>query len=300
MKIGFIGTGNMGNGMVRKLMGQGHELTVNDRRQESTANLIELGARWADSPADVAKGNEVVISSLPGPAEVDEVVLGERGLLEGIAAGTIYADLTSSLPASAKRLGHILESRGVTFLEAPVSGMISGVTSVEQASLTVFVGGDAKAFEVVKPLLASFSSNIFHVGEVGKANVVKLTNNMISLGSRVLIQEALAVAVKAGFDPMQVYEMWNVSSASKWVQEVPRWLEVPDEVKNPSFSLLLSAKDVGCCLEVSRELGIPMTVGAAVSQVFTRTVAAGLGGHSPVATLLQVENEAGVRIRKQK
>jgi 3-hydroxyisobutyrate dehydrogenase-like beta-hydroxyacid dehydrogenase len=290
----------MGNGMVRKLMGLGHELTVNDRRQESTANLIELGAKWAESPADAAKGNEVVISSLPGPAEVDEVVLGERGLLEGAAPGTVYLDLTSSLPASAKRLGHILEARGVTFLEAPVSGMVSGVTSVEAASLSVFVGGDAKAFERVKPLLEAFCANIFHVGDVGMGNVVKLTNNMISLGSRVLIQEALAVAVKAGFEPMQVYEMWNVSSASKWVQEVPRWLEVPNEVKNPSFSLLNSAKDVGCCVEISRELGVPMTVGAAVSQVFTRTVAAGLGGHSPVATLLQVENEAGVRIRKQK
>jgi 3-hydroxyisobutyrate dehydrogenase-like beta-hydroxyacid dehydrogenase len=130
--------------------------------------------------------------------------------------------------------------------------------------------------------------------------VIKLTNNMISLGSRVLIQEALAVAVKAGYDPMKVYEMWNVSSASKWVQEVPRWLDVPDEVSNPTFSLLLSAKDVGCCLEVSRELGVPMTVGSAVSQVFTRTVADGLGGHGPMATFLTIEKEAGVRIRNKK
>ncbi|HWC29389.1 MAG TPA: NAD(P)-dependent oxidoreductase [Dehalococcoidia bacterium] len=300
MKIGFIGTGNMGNGMVRKLMNLGHELTVNDRRQESTANLIELGAKWADSPADAAKGNEVVISSLPGPAEVDEVVLGERGLLEGAAPGLIYVDLTSSLPTSVKRLGHILESRGVTFIEAPVSGMVSGVTSVEEESLATFVGGDEKAFEQVKPLLAAFCANIFYVGEVGRGNVIKLTNNMISLGSRVLIQEALAVAVKAGFDPMQVYEMWNVSSASRWVQDVPRLLEMPDEVAHPSFSLLLSAKDVGCCLEVSRELGVPMTVGAAVSQVFTRTVAAGLGGHGPAATFLTIEKESGVRIRKLK
>jgi 2-hydroxy-3-oxopropionate reductase len=300
MKIGFIGTGNLGNGMVRKLIGQGHELTVNDKRPESAANLVELGAKWADTPGEAAKGNEVVISSLPGPAEVDEVVLGEGGLIDGAAPGTIYVDLTSSLPASARRLGHILEGRGITFLEAPVSGMLSGVTSVEEGSLTVFVGGDARAFEQVKPLLAAFCSHIFHVGEVGRANVIKLTNNMISLGSRVLIQEALAVAVKAGFDPMEVYEMWNVSSASKWVQEVPRWLEVPDEVARPTFSLLLSAKDVGCCLEVSREMGIPMTVGAAVSQVFTRTVAGGLGGHSPVATLLQVEKEAGVTIRTRK
>ena len=300
MKIGFIGTGNMGNGMVRKLIADGHELTVNDRRQHTTANLIELGARWADSPADCARGNEVVISSLPGPAEVDEVVLGENGLIDGAAPGTIYVDLTSSLPASAKRLGHILEGRGITYLEAPVSGMVSGVTSVEEASLSVFIGGDEKAFERVKPLLANFCANIFYVGEVGMGNVIKLTNNMISLGSRVLIQEALAVAVKAGYDPMKVYEMWNVSSGSKWVQEVPRWLDVPDEVSNPSFSLLLSAKDVGCCLEVSRELGIPMTVGAAVAQVFTRTVAGGLGGHGPMATLIQIEKEAGVRIRNKK
>ncbi|HEX5140816.1 MAG TPA: NAD(P)-dependent oxidoreductase [Dehalococcoidia bacterium] len=298
MRIGFIGTGNMGNGMVRKLIQAGHELTVNDRRQESTANLIELGAKWADSPAETASGNEVVISSLPGPAEVDEVVLGKNGLLEGAAPGTIYADLTSSLPSNVRRLSHILEGRGITFLEAPVSGMVSGVTSVEEASLSVFVGGDAQAFERVKPLLEQFCSHIFHVGEVGRGNVVKLTNNMISLGARVLIQEALAVGVKSGFDPMELYEMWNVSSASRWVQEVPRLLEIPDTVANPTFSLLLSAKDVGCCLELSREVAAPMTVGAAVSQVFTRTVARGLGNHSPVATLLTIEAEAGVRIRR--
>jgi 3-hydroxyisobutyrate dehydrogenase-like beta-hydroxyacid dehydrogenase len=300
MKIGFIGTGNMGNGMVRKLIADGHELTVNDRRQETTANLVELGAKWADSPAECAAGKEVVISSLPGPAEVDEVVLGDKGLIDGATPGTIYVDLTSSLPASAKRLGHILEGRGITFLEAPVSGMVSGVTSVEEASLSTFVGGDEKAFERVKPLLANFCSNIFYVGEVGMGNVIKLTNNMISLGSRVLIQEALAVAVKAGYDPMKVWEMWNVSSASRWVQDVPRWLDIPDEVANPSFSLLLSAKDVGCCLEVSRELGVPMTVGSAVSQVFTRTVADGRGAHGPMATFLTIEKEAGVRIRNQK
>ncbi len=128
--------------------------------------------------------------------------------------------------------------------------------------------------------------------------MVKLTNNMISLGSRVLIQEALAVGVKAGFDPTELYEMWNVSSASRWVQDVPRMLEMPDEVAHPSFSLLLSAKDVGCCVEMSRELGLPMTVGAAVSQVFTRTVADGHGAHGPAATLLTIEKESGVRIRK--
>jgi 3-hydroxyisobutyrate dehydrogenase len=299
MRLGFVGTGNMGNGMVRKLLSAGHEVTVHDRRQETTANLIELGATLAPSPAAAAQSSELLFTSLPGPAEVDEVVMGQAGLLEGANDGIIHVDLTSSLPSSARRLEHIEAARGITYLEAPVSGMISGVTSVGEASLAVFVGGDEKAFVIAKPLLETFCSNIFHVGTVGMGNVVKLTNNMISLGSRVLIQEALAVGVKAGIDPMELWQMWNVSSAAKWVQEVPRLLEMPDTVANPSFTLLLSAKDVGCCLELSREVGVPMTVGSAVSQVFTRSVAQGFGDQSPAATLLAIEAEAGVSLRKR-
>jgi 3-hydroxyisobutyrate dehydrogenase-like beta-hydroxyacid dehydrogenase len=112
------------------------------------------------------------------------------------------------------------------------------------------------------------------------------------------IQEALAVGVKAGIDPMKLYEMWNVSSASRLVQGVPRMIESPPSSREPTFTLLLSAKDVGCCVELAREVGAPMTVGSAVSQVFTRTVARGLGGEAPGATLLTVEAEAGVKIRQ--
>ena len=299
MRLGFVGTGHMGNAMVRQLLRAGHEVAVHDRRQEATANLVELGASWADSPAAAAAAGQVVFTSLPGPPEVDEAVLGAGGIIEGATAGAIHVDLTSSLPSSVRRLGRIEAGRGVTFLEAPVSGMFSGVVSVEEASLSIFVGGDARAFETVRPLLATFASSIFHVGEVGMGNVVKLTNNMISLGSRLLIQEALAVGVKAGLDATKLWEMWNVSSASPWVQDVPRMLRLRDEAGDPTFTLLLSAKDVGCCLELSRYLGVPMTVGAAVSQVFTRSVARGLGGHGPMATLLAIEAEAGVKVRPQ-
>ena len=298
MRVGFIGTGMMGNRMAQRLIAAGHELTVNDRRQESTANLIELGAKWAETPADCAAGNELVISSLPGPAEVDEVVLGDKGLIDGAAPGTIYVDLTSSLPSSARRLGHILEGRGITFLEAPVSGMNSGVAGAAEGTLSIFVGGDEKALEQVRPALEALASNIFYVGEVGRGNVIKLTNNMISLGSRILIQEAMAVAVKAGFEPDDVYKMWGVSSAARWINDLPAWLELPDDQPNPTFSLLNAAKDVGCCLEASREYQVPMTVGAAVSQVYTRSIASGFGNQSSAATILQIEKDAGVRMRK--
>jgi 3-hydroxyisobutyrate dehydrogenase len=300
MRLGFIGTGHMGNPMVRQLMKAGHELVVHDKRPETTANLVELGATWADSPTVAASQAEVVFTSLPGPAEVDEAVLGSGGILEGAKEGTVHVDLTSSSPTSSRRLARIEAGRGVTFLEAPVSDIQSGAIGAEQGRLTVFVGGDAKVLETVRPMLETFCSHVFHTGEIGTGNVVKLTNNMISLGSRVLIQEALAVGVKAGIDPTALYEMWNVSSASLWVQGLTRFFDMPDEAGNPSFTLLLSAKDVGECLNMAREMGVPMTVGSAVSQVFTRTVARGLGNHGPAATFLTVEAEAGVRMRNKK
>ena len=298
MKVGFVGTGNMGNGMVRKLLRAGYETVVNDRRQEATANLVELGATWAENPAAVAAQSEVIFTSLPGPAEVDEASLGEGGILEGAREGLIHVDLTSSLPSDVKRLAQISQNRGVTYLEAPVSDIVSGPLGVEEERLTVFVGGDEAALERVRPLLETFSKHIFHTGPAGSGNVIKLTNNMISLGSVVLIQEAMAVAVKAGVDPTKVFDMWNVSSASRWVQGVPRMVESAPSTTPPTFTLQLSAKDVGCCLEMSRELGVPMTVGSAVSQVFTRTVAKGYGSLNPGATLLTIEEEAGVKIRQ--
>ena len=298
MKVGFVGTGNMGNGMVGKLLRAGYEMVVHDRRQEATANLIELGATWAENPAAVASRTEVIFTSLPGPAEVDEASLGDGGILEGARDGLIHVDLTSSLPSDVKRLDRISKGRGVTYLEAPVSDMVSGPLGVEEERLTVFVGGDAAVLDHVRPMLETFSKHIFHTGPVGSGNVIKLTNNMVSLGAGVLIQEALAVAVKAGVDPMKVFEMWNVSSASRWVQGVPRMVESLPSDAPPTFTLQLSAKDIGCCLEMSRELGVPMTVGSAIAQVFTRTVAKGYGHLNPGATLLTIEEEAGVRIRQ--
>src|SRR3990170_5473724 len=126
MKVGFVGTGNMGNGMVRKLLSAGYDMVVNDRRPEATANLIELGATWAENPAAVAAQTEVLFTSLPGPAEVDEASLGAGGILEGARDGLVHVDLTSSLPSDVERLARISKSRGVTYLEAPVSDIVSG------------------------------------------------------------------------------------------------------------------------------------------------------------------------------
>ena len=292
MRLGFIGTGHMGNPIARHLIRAGNELVVFDRRPEASANLIELGAAWGESASGVASQVEVVFTSLPGPPEVDEAVLGDEGILAGARAGTVHVDLSSNLPSSVRRLARIEASRSVTFLDAPVSGMVTGA---EAGTLAVFVGGDAKAYEMVRPLLQTFGGNVFHVGPVGNGNIVKLSNNLMTIASGLLVYEALALGVKAGLDAQKLYEMWNVSSSSRYVQGVPRMLE--RQWDDPSFALALAAKDLGLAVEAGRELAVPLTVTAAASQLYTRAVARGLGGKSPQAVLQVVEEEAGTKIQ---
>ncbi len=291
MKVGFIGTGHMGNPMASHLVRAGHEVMVHDKRPEATANLIELGAMWADSPAEAAENSEVVFTSLPGPPEVDEAVLGERGILAGAKAGMVHIDLSSNLPSAAKRLALVHASRGIGFLDAPVSGMVAGAT---EGTLTIFVGGDEKTLEAVRPLLETFGKNIFYMGPAGTGAIAKLTNNLMVNAIPLIIDEALVLGVKAGIDPRKLYEVWNLSSASRFVQAVPRLLE--RNFENPSFALALSSKDLGLASEAGRELGVPLPVTSAAAQVLTRSVAAGLGEKSPAAVLITIEEGAGTKV----
>ncbi len=294
MKVGFIGTGHMGNPITRHLLKAGHDVTVYDKRQEATANLIELGAVWGESPAGVAEASEVVFTSLPGPPEVDDAVLGENGILDGAKAGMLHIDLSSNLPSAVKRLSRIEAAKGVDFMDAPLSGMVMGA---EDGTLTIFVGAEAATLERARPLLEHFGKNIFHVGPVGSGNILKLTNNMMIHASSLLVQEALAIGVKAGIDAEKLYEIWNVSSSSRFVQGIPRLLE--RNFDNPSFTLALTAKDVGLCVEAAREMNVPTTVAAAASQVYVRSMARGLGDKLMSATLITIEEEAGVKIEKK-
>jgi 3-hydroxyisobutyrate dehydrogenase len=291
MNVGFVGIGHMGLPIAGHLLAAGHILTVHDIRRAATAPLIEQGAAWADSPAMVAAASQVVFTSLPGPADVDAVVMAKAGILEGASPGLVHIDISSNSPSAVRRLAGIEAARGVVFLDAPVSG---GVRGAEEATLAVMVGGDAAAFEQVRPLLSTFGKNVFHIGEVGSGTLVKLMNNILSVGSGVLLQEVLAMGAKASLDPALLFEVWNVSSSSRQVQGIERLLD--RNFDDPTFALALGAKDIGLCVEAARELGVPMTVGSAISQVFLRSVVRGLGDKSTQATLLTIEAEAGVRV----
>ncbi len=148
MKLGFIGTGNMGNPIAANLIKAGHQLTINDLRREAATNLLEMGATWADSPKESAQGNEVVFTCLPGPREVEAVSLGEQGVLEGASPPSTYVDLSTNSPTVIRRIHQRFQEQGITVLDAPVSG---GVYGAAAATLSVMVGGDVAAYRQIKP-----------------------------------------------------------------------------------------------------------------------------------------------------
>ena len=291
MQLGFIGTGKIGNPMARSLLRAGHQLTVNDLQETATANLIELGAVWAGSPAEVAARADVLFTSLPGPPEIEQVLSGREGILAGARQGTVYFDLSSNLPSVARRLAAVAADRGVTYLDSPVSG---GVSGAEQATLAVMVGGDKAAFDTYKPLLEAIGKNVFHLGDVGTGCTAKLVNNLIGLGAQHLINEGLVAGVAAGVDARTLYEVMNVSSASAFVQRVPALLKRTFD--DAPFTLKLTTKDVGLAVTMGRELGVPMPASAAIEQAMLAAMATGLGSKAMNATLLYLEQLAGVEV----
>ena len=180
MKIGFIGIGQMGRHMAGHVLEAGFSLTVHDIRKDAARDLLERGAKWANSPAEVAKACEIVITSLPGPKDVEQVVLGPDGLTAGWKKGDIYIDMSTNSPTLIRRIAAEAGKRGVSVLDAPVSG---GVRGAETGSLAVMVGGDPATLEKARTVLQSMSAKIIPVGDVGCGNVAKLINNMIALAA---------------------------------------------------------------------------------------------------------------------
>jgi 3-hydroxyisobutyrate dehydrogenase len=290
-KAGFIGVGNMGNHMARNLLQNGVKLVVHDVRREAAANLIELGAIWADSPGEVAEDASVVFTSLPGPRQIDEVALAENGTYAAARPGTVHVDLSSNSLSAVKRLAAMAAQRNISFLDAPVSGGTAGASA---ATLAIMVGGEKSSFDAVKPLFDMIGKNVFYLGETGAGTIHKLTNNMLALGATVLLQEVMVLGKKAGFEPRGMYDVWSVSSGRGQAAAMPNVLK--RNWDNPFFSLALSAKDIGLCLEAARDLDVPMPVANAIGQWYTRSLVRGRGNQTWFATLATIEEDAGVNV----
>ena len=264
--VGFIGLGNMGMGMGGNIQKADYPMVVFDIRDSAMQPFVNNGARSAGSPAEVARLSDVVFTSLPGPHEVESVVTGANGVLEGIKPGGIYVDLSTSRPTLIRRIEPMFRQKGAHVLDAPVSGGKSGAAT---RNLAVMVGGEWEIYERIKPILDAFGDKVFYAGAIGAGSVCKLVHNMIGHGVRQAIAEGLTLGVKAGVDAETLWECVRRGSTGRlrYLHEsVPRNVFRKD-YDNPSFMLALARKDIALANELGREFQVPMPIANLAEQI---------------------------------
>jgi 3-hydroxyisobutyrate dehydrogenase len=295
VSVGFIGLGNMGNPMAVNVLKAGFPMTVFDRNPQTMENLVRSGAKAAASAILVVDGAEVVLTSLPGSPEVEEVYLSPGGLVELAKPGTVLVDLSSVLPATPRKIEPRARARGVHYLEAPVSG---GVTGARAATLAVMTGGDGAVLERVRPILRAIGPNIYHVGAVGAGNTVKAINNMMSSVNSLAMMEGMVLGVKAGLDLTTLYEIVKASSGnSNALAKAPRNL-IPRKFE-PGFKVELMNKDLETFNTIARELHVPVSFSNLAQRYQQAALAAGLGEQDTSVIYTLIERLAAVTPAQQ-
>ncbi len=297
MKVGFIGLGMMGHHMVANLQKAGHELVVYDIRREAADEALGRGARWAETPADAARQSAIVMTSLPGPKEVELVALGDNGVLAGASAGTIYVDLSTSSPTLIRRVHHVMGQRGVRVADAPVSG---GVIGAEEATLQIMVGCDADLFEQIRPVLRAIGDKITYIGEVGAGEVAKLCHNQLALVVQQAVAEALTLGTKAGIQPERLLEAIRGGAYGRGGGGIGPGLEkttLQGDWDRPRFALALARKDLGLATDLASEFGVPMPLAAMAEQALIECLNRGWGGKDMTAAFALQEERADVKVR---
>jgi 2-hydroxy-3-oxopropionate reductase len=291
--VGFVGLGIMGACMAGNLLEAGHELVVHNRTRTKAERLAQRGAKAADSPREVAEGSDVIITMLPGPPQVEEVVAGDGGLLEGAREGSLIIDMSTSSPILAQELARAARNKAVGMLDAPVSG---GDVGARDGTLSIMVGGEENDFERARPLFRVMGETVVHVGGVGAGQVVKACNQIVVALVIEAIAEALVLGSKAGVDPDRVVEVLSGGLASNKVLEVKGEKFLSHEFA-PGGKVEYHRKDLGIALEAGREYEVTLPVAAFVDQMFGVLEAKGRGGwdHSALLTLLEERSGDGTR-----
>ena len=262
--LAFIGVGNMGNPMAANLIRAGYDVTVLDSVPDKTANLVALGAKQAHSVPQAVAQADVVMASLPGPAQVSQVMLGEHGVLAHVRSDATVIDTSTSSVELVQRLVQTAGERGVHFLEAPVT---NAVDMAALGRLSIFVGGDKDCYDQHLPLFQVIGKKIFHCGKPGNAATVKLLTNLLWFVGAATIGEALMLGAKAGVPLNVVQEAITSSAGDSWVarHDIP---SIFAGHYDPSFSLALCCKDLGLVNQIAQSQGYSLTMGAHAQALF--------------------------------
>ena len=291
MKLGYIGTGTMGNPMAKTLIGAGHSVTVYDVRRESATNLCEMGADWADNPRVLSEASELVFTSLPGPMEAEQVLTNpETGILAGLKTGGAWIDTTTNSPATIHKLADICKQRGIEMLDSPVSGRIP--------NMTMMVGGDPAVFEKYKAVLETMGKDVIYVGGTASGCTAKLVTQYLGYSNFIAGIEGMLIGAKAGLDMDILAKLIPISASASGV--MARSMDVVlDGTFASNGTLDIVAKDLHLACQLARDVAAPSRIGDIVDDVLQRAQAQGWGknGYPSVAKIL--EQMAGAEVRSK-
>ncbi|MEM2210268.1 MAG: 2-hydroxy-3-oxopropionate reductase [Nitrososphaerales archaeon] len=295
-RIGFIGLGVMGKPMSKNLLKAGYSLVVHDIRPEPVEELVSLGAERANSPKEVAEKCDIIITMLPDGPDVEQVILGPNGVLEGLRKGSIVIDMSSISPVVARRVAMEVEKKGGEMLDAPVSG---SEPSAIEGTLAIMVGGKEEVFKRCLPIFQAMGKTITRVGDCGAGQVAKLANQIIVALNIAALSEALVLATKAGLDPELVFQAIRGGLAGSLVMERKAPM-IMDRNFKPGFRIKLHQKDLRNVMQAATEYNVPLPFTSLAYQVLNALVNEGKGDLDHSAIVLFLENLAKVEVKRKK
>lgn len=283
MKIGFIGVGVMGAPMVQNLMKKGHELSVYNRTKEKAAGVVAAGAKWCESAGACAKDQDVVITIVGYPKDVEEVYFAPGGILDSAAPGTVLIDMTTTSPRLSERIYAAAKEKGMTALDAPVSG---GDVGAQKGTLAIMVGGDREAFDRMQEVFAAMGTNIRYMGGAGCGQHTKMANQIAISGCIAAVCEAIAYAEVCGLKPQEMFDAISTGAAGSW-QLTNNGQKIIDGNYAPGFYVKHFIKDMNIALEEAKDRDLPLDVLKLVRDKYDELAAAG-GGDEGTQALIQV------------
>ena len=292
-KIGFIGLGTMGASFATNLIKAGMDVTVSDLHRQVAEPHLKAGAKWAETPRELAAASDVILTSLPGPREVESVALDEAdGLIAGMKPGAVYFDLSTNSPTTVRKVAAVMAERGMHCLDAPVSGGPKGAAS---GKLAIWVGGDKAIFEANRGALDALGDQVRYIGEIGAGSVAKLVHNAAGYAIQTALAEVFSVGVKAGVEPLALFEA--VRQGARGRQRTFDSLAehyLINQYDPPSFALKLAHKDVSLAAELGREMGVPMRLIDQTVAEMTEALGRGWEDRDSRVSMLLQQERAGI------
>lgn len=295
MKVGFIGIGTMGGHMAYNLCKAEFEVSVHDLNKDLSRRHLEAGATWADSVKDIAQNNEVIMTSLPGPKEVQDVALRADGLLANMKPGTVWFDLSTNSVTVVRALHAQFKEKGIHMLDAPVSG---GPKGAQSGKMALLIGGDKAVFEKYRKVIEAIGDQIFYIGNSGDGTVAKLVHNCAGYAVQAAISELMTMGVKAGVEPVALWAALRQCAMGR-VRTFDRMGNqfMQHKFDPPDFALKLAHKDVTLATELAREIGVPMKIANITHAEMTEALNRGWGHLDSRSFLMLQKERAGVEIK---